>query len=105
MGIVPTTKASAKTGGTGTISKAQIAAGEAKFAASKAGGDGKYVDPFLYQQAYTDWTGKGGTTAAFIKAYPPKDYVNPEATNLPKYLMPAVTKASSTSSAGGGRQL
>jgi len=93
MGIVPTTK-STKGSGAGTLTKEQIAAGEAKFAAAK-GSDG-FVDPALYQSAYQSWTKNGGTTAAFIKAYPPKDYVNPAATTLPSYLMPPKTKASSS---------
>lgn len=95
MGIVPTTKTSGASG-TGKISKAQIALGEQKLNASR--GTDHFVDPYVYQQAYEDWTSpaKGGTTKAFILAYPPKDYVNPAATNLPTYLMPpkAATKKS-----------
>lgn len=94
MGIVPTTKSTARNGGAGALTKAQIAAGESRLQSSK-GTDG-YVDPFTYQQAYDSWTKNGGTTAKFISAFPPKDYVNPAATNLPKYLMPAKAKSAAS---------
>lgn len=93
MGITPTSK-STGTSGTGSISKTQIDAVKSKLIEAK-GTDG-HTDPFLYQQAYQDWTAKGGSTAAFVKAYPPKDYVNPAATNLPAFLMPPTTKTSSS---------
>lgn len=80
---------SGSTTGSGSITKAEIATGEQKLNESK-GPDG-FVDPYVYQSAYQDWTSKGGTSKAFIAAFPPKDYVNPSATNLPKYLMPTVS--------------
>lgn len=79
--------------GTGSVSKAQITQGE-QYLNSKKGADG-FVDPDSYQKAYNDFLAKDGTTKAFLLAYPPKDYVNPKATTLPSYLMPAKTKASS----------
>lgn len=77
--------------GTGAVSKTQITQGE-QYLNSKKGSDG-FVDPDSYQKAYDDFLAKGGTTKAFLAAYPPKDYVNPAATTLPSYLMPAKTKA------------
>lgn len=94
MGIVPTT---AKKGAsaTGTINKEQIAFGEKKLQAAK-GADG-FVAPEIYKQAYDSWTSAGGTSAKFITTYPPKNYVNPAATTLPSYLMPAKAKAAASS--------
>jgi hypothetical protein len=94
MGIVPTTAKSGK-GSATAITKAQISAGEAYLDNTR--GPDKFVDPFAYAKAYTDFTAKGGTTKAFITAFPPKDYVNPAATNLPSYLMPGKTKGSASS--------
>lgn len=82
-------------GTSGAMTKAQIAQGEAKLKATE-GTDG-YVDPYAYAQAYADWK---GTTKEFIAAYPPKDYVNPAATNLPSYLMPPKAAKSTGSSSG-----
>jgi len=70
-------------------------AGEQKLNAAK-GKDG-YTDPYLYKDAYEGWVNgytdaNGtqhppiGTSAEFISAFPPKNYVNPKATNLPDYL-------------------
>lgn len=95
LGIVPTTKKNTSTP-TGSITKEQIAIGEQKLDASK--GPDHYVDPYVYQQAYDDWTKKGGTTAKFLTTYPPKNYVNPKATNLPSYLMPTKAAASTRKS-------
>lgn len=80
-------------GSTGGMSKAQIQLGEDKLNATR--GDDGYVDPFVYAQAFKEWK---GTTKQFLTAYPPADYVNPAATNLPKYLMPK-SKASSSQTA------
>lgn len=80
-------------GGTsGGLSKSQIALGEQKLNDSR--GDDGWVDPAVYQAAFDDWK---GTTKAFLLAYPPKDYVNPENTTLPKYLQPAKSKSASAS--------
>lgn len=76
-------------GSSGSMSKAQIQLGEDKLNATR-GSDG-YVDPYVYAQAFKDWT---GTTKQFLAAFPPKDYVNPAATNLPPYLMPPQSKSS-----------
>ncbi len=84
----------AKGGGTsGGMSKAQIKFGENKLNESR--GDDGYVDPYVYKQAFDDWD---GTTKEFLATYPPKNYVNPKAKNLPKYLMPAKTSTSGRSS-------
>lgn len=90
MGIVPTTKASGASGA-GSITKAMIDVGKSKLIEAE-GTDGK-TDPYLYKQAYDDWIKKGGSTAGFVSNYPPSKYVNPQATNLPSYLMPAKAKA------------
>lgn len=83
----------AKTPSAGSISKDQISQGEAYLDGTR--GSDKFVDPAAYEKAYNDFLAKGGTTKGFLAAYPPKDYVNPENTDLPKYLMPAKTKAAS----------
>lgn len=87
-----------KTTTSGSLSKAEIAQGE-QYLNGTRGAD-NFVDPSAYLQAYKDWTSsaKGGTTKGFIAAFPPKDYVNPANTDLPKYLMPAKAKASGRSS-------
>jgi LysM repeat protein len=59
--------------------------GQNKLKAS-TGPDG-YVDPYVYMQAFNDWTKEGiGTAADFIREFPPKYYVNPEANNIPGLL-------------------
>lgn len=49
------------------------------------GTDG-YVDPALYQKLYDAWNAHGGLLEDFLKAYPPKNYVNPANNWLPPYL-------------------
>lgn len=78
-----------------TISKDQIGQINSAMEANK-GTDG-FMDPYVYQQEYKDWTSKFGLNGAdFIKQFPPKQFVNPKATNLPSYLMPPKTKAATT---------
>lgn len=83
--------------------KAIIAEGEKQLNASK-GTDG-WVDPYVYKQAYEDWVKEGiGTAKEFLAAFPPKLYINPEASNLtidgkpllPTYLQNNPTKTSTT---------
>lgn len=64
------------------------------------GPDG-FVDPNLYQHVYENWINSGGTTAGFIKQFPPKYYINPENQTLPTYLRSKIVapKASDTGSA------
>lgn len=59
------------------------------------GNDG-YVDPGAYYEIFQNWTDNGGTIPAFLREYPPKDYVNPENTWLPSYLMPSKPSSSSS---------
>lgn len=65
---------------------------------SNKGSDG-YVDPYVYKQMYSTWVNAGYDAASFIKAYPPKNYVNPAETILPSYLAPPKAKSTSNSSA------
>lgn len=83
-----------KATGSGGFSKAEIASGAQDLEENK-GADG-YVDPYFYQDAYKKWVARGGTAKTFIANYPPKLYVNPDATNLPPYLMPAKTKSNTS---------
>jgi len=76
-------KAKAAGGTSNTLSRDQLAAGEAKLRASK-GPDG-YVDPNVYLQAFNGWP---GTSAEFLSKFPPKNYVNPANTWLPEILRP-----------------
>lgn len=64
------------------------------------GGDG-YVDPTVYQNLYNAWIAAGGTAKGFTTYYPPKNYVNPANTWLPKVLMPTSTATKKTSSSSG----
>jgi len=81
---------------TGVASPTIVSIGEQKLNASR-GPDG-YVDPNLYQQAFNDWTAHGYSTASFVKAYPPDQYVNPANTFLPEYLMPTAAQTKTSSS-------
>ena len=54
---------------------------------SSRGTDG-YVDPTVYLNLYKAWIAAGGNLEDFLSLYPPKNYVNPANTWLPKYLMP-----------------
>lgn len=82
--------------GTTTTTKNTIAAGEAKLNAAR-GADG-WTDPYLYKQAYEDWVNsKMGTAQQFLAKFPPKNYVNPEAskiTGFPAYLQNNTKKSS-----------
>ncbi len=58
-------------------------------------GDDGYTDPYLYAELYNEFiANKLGTSKDFIAKFPPKNYVNPEATNLPKYLQTPKEKKS-----------
>lgn len=67
-----------------TISKDQIgtAAGELN---ARRGPDG-WTDPYVYMQAYRQWTEQGGLPQDFAKSFPPKLYVNPQASSIPGLL-------------------
>ena len=52
-------------------------------------GDGKYVNPQVYEQAYQAWTEVGGLGKDFLTQFPPAKYVNPENDKLPEYLRSA----------------
>jgi hypothetical protein len=64
------------------------------------GGDGKYVNPELYQQTLQDWIDNKGTQQGFLAKFPPNKYINPANTQLPIYLQNitgrAAIKASTT---------
>ena len=66
------------------ISKGQI--GKAANTLNAARGPDGWTDPYLYLQAYQQWTGQGGLPQDFVKSFPPSAWVNPEATFLPTYL-------------------
>lgn len=53
-----------------------------------AGSDDGYSDPYLYKALFDYWIYQGGTKAGFVKKFPPKDYINSSASNLPDFLMP-----------------
>lgn len=84
------------------ISKDLIRAADQQLDVSR--GDNGYVDPTVYQQAFEDWVNGSdthapiGTAKEFLANFPPKNYVDPENTWLPEYLMPAGsrTKAKTT---------
>lgn len=66
---------------------AKIVSGEQKLNSAK-GADG-YTDPYLYKQAAEDWVNdRLGTIAQFLTKFPPKNYVNPEASKIPNLLPP-----------------
>jgi len=78
----------------------QMGAEDSQELENSRGEDG-YVDPTIYQNLYNAWIQNGGTAKGFTAYYPPKQYVNPANTWLPKNLMPATTK--SKTSSGGTR--
>ena len=65
---------------------------DSKVLESARGSDG-WTDPTKYFQLFQSWMGNGGSVAGFQKEYPPADYVNPENTWLPAYLMPKTAAA------------
>lgn len=62
--------------------------------------DGQYVDPNLYEKIYNNWLTSGGTTAGFIKQFPPKYYINPENQTLPTYLRSKIVTPKAASDTG-----
>lgn len=78
---------------TTAATKVQVANGQKKLDASR-GPDG-YVDPAVYQEAYSAWP---GTLKTFLLAYPPATHVNPANTTLPAYLRPKAKTTSTRSS-------
>lgn len=59
-----------------------------------------FTDPYVYQKAYQQWAAKGGTTKAFLAAFPPADYVSSTfaaPAGYPAYLLPAKAKSTTTS--------
>lgn len=55
---------------------------------AKRGADG-WTDPYLYVEAYRQWTDQGGLPQDFANSFPPKLYVNPAASGLgilPEFL-------------------
>ena len=73
---------------------------------TNVGANGGYANPYLYRDMFDHWTKNGGGSRdAFIKAYPPKQYINPDHAALkdssgeyvlPAFLRPATTKSTST---------
>lgn len=82
-----------------SIPQTQI--GSIRSAMETAKGSDGFMDPYQYAAEYQDWVGTYGLNGAdFVKEFPPKDFVNPSATNLPSYLMPGKSsKSTSTSGA------
>lgn len=67
---------------------------EAQLDASR--GSDHFVDPNVYLSLYKRWINeRRGTQKEFLNAFPPKNYVNPDNTWLPSYLMPPKPKSKS----------
>lgn len=79
----------------GSYSNADLSA-DSQALENSRGSDG-YVDPTIYQQLYQAWVKNGGTVATFKSKFNPSNYVNPDNTWLPSYLMPAKSKSNSQS--------
>lgn len=91
--VAPKPVAPKKTPVPTTVPVSTINLGRQKLDATK--GEDGYVDPNVYQQAYTDWVNnKVGTAKEFLAQFPPATYVNPANTFLPTYLMPPKKKGS-----------
>lgn len=90
-------------GASNTTSKGTITSGSLSYtpadqsadssALEQSRGTDGYVDPTIYQNLYQAWVKAGGSTKDFLSVYPPKDYVNPDNTWLPSYLMPSTASA------------
>ena len=78
------------TSGSLSISRDQIGTAASTLNAAR-GADG-WTDPYLYLQAYQQWTGQGGLPQDFTKTFPPSAYVNPAATNVTKDGSPLLPK-------------
>lgn len=92
--------------GSATFLPEQLTAVSKELEKSKTlyGGDGVYVNPEIYQQAYDAWTSTGGLAKDFLTQYPPSKYVNPKNNTLPEYLRSA-NKTSPSSKSTSGRSL
>lgn len=97
-------KAKSGSGTVSTVTKSSLIKAAEKLLNDAKGTDG-YTDPYLYADAYEGYTAGYvdadgvtqpalGTSAEFLSKFPPKNYVNPKATNLPDYLQNK-TKATS----------
>lgn len=84
------------TSGSVTFSGDQLSQFSNELEASKKlyDGDGKYVNPESYQQAYDAWVESGALAKDFIAKFPPAKYVNPANTTLPSYLLNPSAKKS-----------
>lgn len=120
MGIVPATGKTGKAASTASITKEMIAnmqsrltdetpvdptTGKPDPSSTYSVSKGGYVDPYAYQSAYQQWAQAGGTTKAFLTAFPPSDYVSTSfvsqaPSSYPSYLLPKTAKASAS---GGSR--
>lgn len=78
----------------------QAAAEDSQALESSRGSDG-HVDPTIYQNLYQAWIDNGGILKDFLSKYPPKNYVNPANTWLPKFLMPTSTAIKSSTASKG----
>lgn len=45
-------------------------------------GEDGYVDPGVYESAFSEWVNKGGDQKTFVLAYPPKNFINPVNTTV-----------------------
>lgn len=109
----PTTKAPVGVvrSGKATFTPEQMSDFSAELEASKKlfGGDGKYVNPDVYLEAYNAWTDPevGGLAKDFLLKFPPAKYVNPANNTLPDYLrskkaaVPKAPAGTPTTPAGG----
>lgn len=82
-----------------TFSGDQMSAFSSELEKSKSlyNGDGKYVNPDSYQEAYDAWVQSGALGKDFLTQFPPAKYVNPENNTLPEYLRSANKTTSTTS--------
>lgn len=77
-----------------SFTQEDVSKGREMFAQSGKGG---YVDPGVYVGVYQKWLSEGGTPEAFIKLYPPEEFVDPKETDLfPTFLQPKTAKKTTT---------
>ena len=79
-GATPTSGGKQIVGAPQGINDAAIEEGRSRL--SNIGAYQGYANPYLYMDMYTDWIEKGGDRAAFIKYFPPTQYINPEHNEL-----------------------
>lgn len=90
--------------GSAVFTGSQLSAVEQQLQSSKTlyNGDGKYVNPEKYQEAYDAWIEAGGQQKEFLNEFPPAKYVNPENNTLPEYLRSANKTGATTKPKASG---